>query len=92
MYAIQSCPWYVDTVGGITPPLVIVGVVAIPLLAVSGRRLVAAIGDPHASLAAAQVRNVTLGLLALLFVLALVITAWLMLNYPGACYQWTPSL
>ena len=88
MCAVHACPWYVEAAGRIAPPLVLLGVIAIPVLAVGGRRLVAAIGDPHASLVVAHARNVTLGIFALATIVALAVTAWLLVNYPSSCHHW----
>ena len=92
MCAVHYCPWYVEAAGRIAPPLLLIGVLAIPVLAVGGRRLVTAIGDPHASLVVAHARNVTLGIFALATVVALAVTAWLIGNYSSHCYHWLVAL
>lgn len=91
MFAIQSCPSYIDAIGGLVPTVALLGVIAIPIVAVGGRRLVASIGNPHASLAVAQTRNLTLAVTGIATILAILITGWLVANYPSNCLQWLPA-
>lgn len=91
MFAIQSCPSYVDAIGSVVPNVALLGLIAIPIVAVGGRRLVASIGNPHASLVVAQTRNVTLALTGIATVLAVLITGWLVANYPTTCIHWLPA-
>ena len=90
MLPAQSCPWYITSLGSIVPPIALIGVIAIPMLAVGGQRFVAAIGNPNASLIVAQIRNITLGIALVATVLAVAIVGWLMMTYPSECYQWFP--
>jgi len=91
MLPAQSCPWYIATVGSIVPSIALIGVIVVPMLAVGGQRLVAAIGDPNASLIIAQIRNITLGVTLAATVLAVAVAGWLIMTHPSECYQWFPQ-
>lgn len=91
MLPTQSCPWYIASVGSIVPSIALIGVIVVPMLAVGGRRFVAAIGDPNASLIVAQIRNIMLGVTLTATVLAVAVAGWLVMTYPSECYQWFPQ-
>jgi len=85
---LQSCPDYIQAIGNYVPPLTLLGLFAIPLGAIAGKRLVTWLGDPKIGYVVARIRNGILAVTIVLTVILLLVTGWLVSTTPSSCYRW----